>query len=190
MLAVCQYLWGSLRVLAGRVPPALELRARRKQLKCSEIPVENRDTLNLLRGKDGRHVGPVSLQLRNFSCNFNRLSDSTDLQRRISTDRCVGVNANTHDIVGLKSGGLDSDSVTVGDQVRNGVVPALVRGCFFRRALSDVCHRALGPSRCVPLRLGHCSNIASIHSLPYTLPSTKPHPKTHNPNPTHNRSLS
>src|SRR5260370_37961845 len=144
MLAVCQYLWGSLRVLAGRVPPGLELRARSKQLKCSEIPVENRNTLNLLRGKDGRHVGPVSLQLWNFSCDFNRLSYSTDLQRHISTDSCVGVNANTHNIVGLKYGGLDSDFVTVGDQVRNGVVPALVRGYFFSRSLSDVCHPDLG----------------------------------------------
>src|SRR5712692_3418661 len=61
MLAVRQYLPRSLRVLAGRVPPVLQLGPRRKQLKCSEIPVENRDALNLSVRENGRHVGPVTL---------------------------------------------------------------------------------------------------------------------------------
>src|SRR5260370_23791961 len=125
-------------VLAGRVAPALELGTRCQQLKCSEIAVENRDALNLLVRENSRHVGSIGLQLRNFPCNFYRLSYRTHLQRRIRTDRSVGVHANTRNVVGLESGGLDSDFVTVRDQMRDRVVSALVRGRFFRRAFSAV----------------------------------------------------
>src|SRR5260370_42431781 len=115
-------------VLAGRVDPALELGTRCQQLKCSEIAVENRDALNLLVRENSRHVGSIGLQLRNFPCNFYRLSYRADLQRRISTHSCVRVHANTSNVVGLESGGFYSDFVTVRDQMRDGVVSALVRG--------------------------------------------------------------
>ena len=165
------------------MPPALDLGPRRQQLKCSEISIENRDTFDLLIREDGRHVGFVSLQLRNFSCNLYRLSYSTDLQSCVSTYCCVGVHAHTRNIVGFKSGRFDMDFVTVGDEVRDRVIPTLVRGGLFRRAFSGVCHSDFGPRHCVPLRVRHGSNKVSVYRLPEGRACTKPKRKTKNQNP-------
>src|SRR5712671_373926 len=126
MLSVRQNLPRTLRVFAGGVTPALDLRARRQQLKCSEVAVEYRHALNLLRREYGGDVGLFGLKLRYLTGDFNRLGHGADLQLRIDANRTVDVNAGARDLVGLESSGLDVNLVSIRNKVRDAVTTILV----------------------------------------------------------------
>src|SRR5260221_437831 len=131
MLAVRQNLPRTLRVFAGGVTPALNLGTRRQQLECSEIPIENRHALDLLRRKYRSDVGLFCLKLGDLAGYFDRLRHRTDLQQRIGANGSVDINANSRDFVRLKSRRFHVDLVSVRKKVRDRVVSALVCRRFF-----------------------------------------------------------
>src|SRR5712664_1787111 len=165
MLAVRQNLPRTLRVFAGGMTPALNLRAGRQQLKCSEIPIENRHALHLLRRKYGSDVGFFCLKLGDLAGYFDRLRHSPDLQLRVDVNRGVNVNADIRDVVRLKSRRFHSDLVIVRDAVRDRIISALVCSRFFGGSLCHVGHHDLGSRHTRTLRVSNGASNAAVYCL-------------------------
>src|SRR5260221_437830 len=165
MLAVRQNLPRTLRVFAGGVTPALNLGTRRQQLECSEIPIENRHALDLLRRKYRSDVGLFCLKLGDLAGYFDRLRHRTDLQQRIGANGSVDINANSRDFVRLKSRRFHVDLVSVRKKVRDRVVSALVCRRFFRGAFGQGGHHDLGSRHAPALRVGNRASDAAVYRL-------------------------
>src|SRR5882757_8797798 len=165
MLPVRQNLPRTLRVFAGGVTPALKLRARRQQLKCSEIPVEYRHALNLLRGEYGGDVGLFSLELRYLAGDFHRLCHRADLQLRIGANRTVDVNAGAGNFVRLESRCLNVNLVIVRNKVGDAIATILVGCRFLNGSLGHVGDHDLSPGNPRPLSVRNGSGDSAVYRL-------------------------
>ena len=74
-----------------------------------------------------RHVGAVRFQLRSFGRNLYLLTRRADLELSVDAGAGIRGHFNVFILKDLESLRLDSDRVDIGNQVRNGVVAALIR---------------------------------------------------------------
>src|ERR1019366_5607456 len=155
VLAVDEKLLAALRVFRRRVAPSGQfLRARRHQLKLSEIAVQGWHVLDVsLVVLDG-NVRLVGLQLRRFAGYFHGLARRADHELAIHALRTIGKNRNRALLKYLEARRLESDLIYIRDQVSHVEVAGLIGCGRNRRALGRAGYGYLRARNSRALRIG------------------------------------
>ena len=100
-----------------------------------------------------RDVGAVGLELLDFAADFYGLRNVANAERGVSVSAGIGGNLDVLDFKYFEATGFDTDIVKIGNQVRYGVVAAVIGRCFFDRAFGNVGHRDLRADDASALRI-------------------------------------
>src|SRR5271155_1365606 len=166
MLSVYEDLLAALRILGRRVAPTHHLlSAGGEQLERREIAVHDRQIFYILFVELDRYVGSISLELFRLGGDFHLYAGRTKLKLTVDARRCVCRNSHVPELNHFETRSFDSHGVRIGDQMRHGIVAALVAGGLVVCAFRLICDRDLGTGNRRTRRVGNRTFDAAKNCL-------------------------